>query len=344
MCSGRSSGWAGRLRTGRQSRTRVTLAEVPRARKPEKWRLPDEGDTLHHQERHPNSDAAWRRNFSSLNELTDKVLDVLHDQARRGEVTIPGCSGAVGAVLKEKLGGVLPARVLFDGTNGLTSNQRPGTGADCSRVRESQAGRTNVCPDADVSEAHRQVLVHSCDWYSLRCQVQSASDVLMEAVEDIRSDIGLLLLVSSCSRVGTISLSWSRTAGGDTIVWVGFELLHRSHQLGLPQRRTEWFISWTAELASSRIVHMASFKEGLGRITCTGVRTAFVRAALQVSGIPSKNCGSTNPATCLFYSRLFVVTNLTLSALQLRHGSAALPDDVGSQLSATRRVVPSGGR
>ena len=34
-----------------------------------------------------------------------------------------------------------------------------------------------------------------------------------------------------------VPMSWSKTAGGDTVSWVGFELLHRSYQLVLTERR-----------------------------------------------------------------------------------------------------------
>ena len=62
-------------------------------------------------------------------------------------------------------------------------------------------------------------------------------------------------------------MSWHKTGGGDTLVWVGFEFLLRS-------RRAEWFARWTKKMASSAIVHMASFEEGLGRIM-------FVAGALE---------------------------------------------------------------
>ena len=68
-----------------------------------------------------------------------------------------------------------------------------------------------------------------------------------------------------CSIVG-VPLSWNKTSGGETVTWVGFELLHRTRQLGISQRRADWFRRWTTEVASSSSVHMASFEEGLGRV------------------------------------------------------------------------------
>ena len=43
-----------------------------------------------------------------------------------------------------------------------------------------------------------------------------------------------------CSIVG-VPLSWNKTSGGETVTWVGFELLHRTRQLGISQRRADWF-------------------------------------------------------------------------------------------------------
>ena len=50
--------------------------------------------------------------------------------------------------------------------------------------------------------------------------------------------IVLLLFVSFvlCSVLG-VPLSWRKTASGDTVSWVGFELLHRSYKIGLSDRR-----------------------------------------------------------------------------------------------------------
>ena len=67
-----------------------------------------------------------------------------------------------------------------------------------------------------------------------------------------------------CSIVG-VPLSWNKTSGGETVTWVGFEL-HRTRQLGISQRRADWFRRWTTEVASSSSVHLASFEEGLGRV------------------------------------------------------------------------------
>ena len=68
-----------------------------------------------------------------------------------------------------------------------------------------------------------------------------------------------------CSTVG-VPLSWAKTAGGDTVSWVGFELLHQSRHLEISQRRAEWFVKWAREIAAAETVHMTWFEDGLGRV------------------------------------------------------------------------------
>ena len=60
----------------------------------------------------------------------------------------------------------------------------------------------------------------------------------------------------------------------ESVTWVGFELPHKSRQLGTSQRRADWFTRWTSEVAGSSTVHMGSFEEGLGRVM-------FVAGALE---------------------------------------------------------------
>ena len=62
------------------------------------------------------------------------------------------------------------------------------------------------------------------------------------------------------------SLVVEQNGRGGTVTWVGFELLHRTRQLGISQIRAYWFRKWTTEVASSRTVHMASFEEGIGGV------------------------------------------------------------------------------
>ena len=77
--------------------------------------------------------------------------------------------------------------------------------------------------------------------------------------------MGLIIFFVLCSTCG-VPLSWSKTAGGDSLVWVCFEILLQPYSLGLSQRRAEWFVKWTTQVAPARTKHMAAFEEGLGRI------------------------------------------------------------------------------
>ena len=74
--------------------------------------------------------------------------------------------------------------------------------------------------------------------------------------------------------VAGVPLSWNKTSGGESVTWVGFELVHKTRQLGISQRRADWFRRWTSEVAGSSTVHLGSFEEGLGRVM-------FVAGALE---------------------------------------------------------------
>ena len=76
------------------------------------------------------------------------------------------------------------------------------------------------------------------------------------------SIIGFFVL---CCLLG-VPLSWPKTSGGDTISWVGFEILHKSHSLGISERRSQWFVQWCREVVASYHVQMTNFEEGLGRV------------------------------------------------------------------------------
>ena len=62
--------------------------------------------------------------------------------------------------------------------------------------------------------------------------------------------------------------------------WVGFELLHRSYNVGLSERRAQWFQRWTRETVESGCVHMSDFKEGLGRVMYVAGALEFERPFL----------------------------------------------------------------
>ena len=156
--------------------------------------------------------------------------------------------------------------------------QGPRKGADCSGLetldeRKSRTGELTFALSADVSEAHRQFLVHPDDWHPLGCQVSPGGDVFVNTVgtfgiasashywsrvaaaigrlvqylsaytstswhmlvaDDYLLEsggpeyrIGLLFFFILCAVVG-VPLSWHKTCGGGTLVWVGFELSYYS--------------------------------------------------------------------------------------------------------------------
>ena len=305
-----------------------------------KWRLASQFDPLDYMEGSTDTTTVWRRNYSTLQPLEQQVLDVMHDQATRGQVIVLSETEArlrypnlviasLGAQRKEKPGGKITARVLFDGTHGLSVNsrtrirdqERAPIAADLKRTMREKAkvDELTFALSADVTEAHRQVPVHPDDWHLLGCQVIPGGDVFVNTVgtfgvasasyywsrvaaavgrlsqylagyscttwhmlvaDDYLLECGgphyrrgLFLFFVLCASLG-VPLAWHKTAGGDTLIWVGFELLLRSRSIGISERRAEWFARWTDKVASSATVHMASFEEGLGRIM-------FVAGALE---------------------------------------------------------------
>ena len=297
-------------------------------------------DPLDYLEYAPDRSGVWRRNYATLREFESQVLEVMHDQASRGQIIVMTESEArsrypdlvvasLGAQRKQKPGGKVTARVLFDGTHGLCVNsktrlrdqERAPIAADLKRsMREkSIIGELTFALSADVTEAHRQVPIHPDDWHLLGCQVSPGGDVFVNTVgtfgiasasyywsrvaaatgrlvqylsaysstswhmlvaDDYLLEsggpqyrIGLLLFFVLCAVVG-VPLSWHKTCGRDTLVWVGFELLLRSRCVGISARRAEWFVRCVQSVASSPTVHMGSFEEGLGRIM-------FVAGALE---------------------------------------------------------------
>ena len=99
----------------------------------------------------------------------------------------------------------------------------------------------------------------------------------------------LLSFFILCALSG-VPLSWSKTARGDTVAWVGFEILHRSYSLGISARRAEWFVIWTRDMASRPVVNMDNFEEGLGRIMYVAggfrIRETVSSPAVQIPQCP----------------------------------------------------------
>ena len=298
--------------------------------KKRKWKLAEQSKPDDWQEDLANDGGCWRQNYSTLWHYEKQVIQVLEDQADRGQVLklsegearvrFPGLVVAsLGAQRKEKPNGEISARVLFDGTNGIHVNkrtrirdqERSPIASDVKRyMREKSAiGERTFALTADVKEAHRQIPIAPSDWKFLGCQIRPGGAVYINTVgtfgvasasywwSRVATALGRLaqyvpgkaantwhLLVADdfhleaggpeyrpaivaffilCSLVG-VPLAWNKTTGGDVISWVGLELRHATHQLGITKKRASWFIQWTRELSARRFVHMARYEEGLG--------------------------------------------------------------------------------
>ena len=164
------------------------MPRLPALVKPKKkWRLPSQADPLDYLEHAPDRSGVWRRNYSTLQEFESQVLEVMYDQAARGQIIVmteteaklrfPGLViASLGAQRKEKPGGKVSARVLFDGTHGcvntktrLRDQERAPIAADLKRSMREKAkvGELTFALSAEVTEAHRQVPIHPDDWHFL---------------------------------------------------------------------------------------------------------------------------------------------------------------------------------
>ena len=171
---------------------------------------PQENDALRAQSDHStflknnrNQRPRGRRNYASVAELSDKVVEVLDDQSTRGQVLrlsekearsrfsnlVAASSWSHPQKVKPLLPSLPPsrvvtARVLFDGTNGISINTR-------TRMR-------TFALTADVSEDHRQAQKPKEDWHLLECQVQPGP-AYVHTVGTIWRSFG----VYCCSRVAS---------------------------------------------------------------------------------------------------------------------------------------------
>ena len=114
----------------------VRLPRLPALYKAKKrWSLSEQSDPVAHLEEVQATVQTWRRNYPAVATLSAEVTEVLEDHARRGQVLklteheaksrYPGLVVAsLGANKTEKPGGVITARVLHDGTNGVSLNRR----------------------------------------------------------------------------------------------------------------------------------------------------------------------------------------------------------------------------
>ena len=65
------------------------MPRLPALFKPKKkWRLPSQADPLDYLEHAPDRSGVWRRNYSTLQEFESQVLEVMYDQAARGQIIV----------------------------------------------------------------------------------------------------------------------------------------------------------------------------------------------------------------------------------------------------------------
>ena len=147
----------------------------------------------------------------------------------------------------------------------------------------------------------------------------------------------LLVFFVVCVVTG-IPLSWPKTAGGDVVTWVGFELLHSSYQLGISQRRADWFVRWTRTTTEQKTVHMASFEEGLGRVMYVAGalehERPFLAPLYKYMTIHPRHSVQVVPSYVSFFLRF-----LASQVEQKRHYSCAVQTFTAS---AAPRVDPGG--
>ena len=127
----------------------------------------------------------------------------------------------------------------------------------------------------------------------------------------------VLLLCLTCG----VPLSWGKTAGGDRLMWVGLEILLRSPSVGLVQRRAEWLIKWTTQVATAGTTRMASFEEGLGRVMfVVGAlehERLFLGPLYRFMTVTSPQRCSTHSALCGVHPSLSVGADREAEALPL---------------------------
>ena len=88
-----------------------------------KWRLPEQGKTEEHVEERPDSAGVWHRNYSSVAGCADKIVELLTDEAKYGQVLVLSEAdpqrtdpnqvvASLEAVKKDKSGGIVSTASL----------------------------------------------------------------------------------------------------------------------------------------------------------------------------------------------------------------------------------------
>ena len=134
-----------------------------------KWRLASQANSQDYLDDEEATEGKWRRNYSSVSQLADKVIEVMEDQTARGQLIklseaearrqYPGLVVAsLGAVRKDRPNGEVTARVVFDG-NPRTSCQQQNTNPRPGALPDRR--RPEACDEREGGERGENVRINS---------------------------------------------------------------------------------------------------------------------------------------------------------------------------------------
>ncbi len=75
-------------------------------------------------------------------------------------------------------------------------------------------------------------------------------------------------------------LKWRKAIGGDTIPWIGYEVLCKELALGITEARSQWAIGWLRRIVRDKVVLVKEFRSELGRLSFTAGALEYDRAFL----------------------------------------------------------------
>ena len=139
---------------------------------------------------------------------------------------------------------------------------------------------------------------------------QSATSWVMLVADDCHLETsgaayrtGLITFFVICSLLG-VPLSWEKTSGGDTLTWVGFELLHKSGGLGIFSAQVRMVCRWCQETAKAETINTSFFEERVRtnnlRGGSTRTRQSILEPALKIPCLAAdRKCTSSSKSRSL---------------------------------------------
>ena len=115
-----------------------------------------------------------------------------------------------------------------------------------------------------------------------------------------------------------------------------FELLHRTHHLGISERRSQWIINWAQKIVDSTSVNVSAFEEGLGRVVFVAEALEYERPFLYryISIILEIRSGwfqPTSSSSCLTSRHRLGYVDTTPAQWKYIRGTAPRVDAQGSE-------------